>query len=168
MEYRDNLEDQYPNEYEVIHFDDGHLKIVNEEEIKYTEEEKNEDIKKYYPDHWSSQNYNNLINIFDDLKEILCYHSVMSKIKSTDFIDYMDFVNNTHIYETYDWNVNLQDFVVKKPNKNNATFREFVGHYLIELKDIFDYLNRTYDNYSFGAFETFCDLAYHTSSKLLT
>jgi hypothetical protein len=164
MEYRDDLEVHYPNDYETVQFENGNLKIFQEYEYEYTNQEKIENIRNCYPDYWIDLNYDQILRILNDITEVSLYNGVLDDLDFSIFSDYMEYTNNKYIYQSYDWNVNLIEYAFKMPNKKNPTFRQFVSHYLIELKNVYDYLCRTYTAYSFGPFESFCDLAYETSS----
>ena len=151
-------------EYDVIMFDSGSIKIIQEDN-EYTPCEIEKYVAEIFPDQWISDNRNEIITIYNDIQEMADLSTFMDNCDLDEFCDFMDYVNNLNIKPIYDWkNTDLSMYVNKYTYRKNPTFKEYMAHNLLELYDIYCYLMRNYV-LKFGPFEVFAEFIYLTSSS---
>jgi hypothetical protein len=155
-----------PNyEYDIIVFDSGSSKILQNENDAYTREEINSNIIAEFPDFWISENRNDIIYIFNDIKQMSQFTTFLDDCDLDEFCDYMDYVNNIDIVSKYDWAYcDINNTNNKYMNMKYPTFGQYMCHYYIELIDLFSYLTRMY-LLKFGPFECFSKFVFLTSSS---
>jgi len=155
-----------PNEYENVHFHDGRVKLLtNDDERLLTEEELLQQTLEYYPDHWISENRKLIQIITDELKYMSTLSTLGDGATFSDIAEYLEYCHTEDPISKVNWeDDDLSYYVMRCPNKTNPSNKQFMRHFLMELYDVYKYFLRNY-NIEFGPFEDFCDFIYIYSSS---
>ena len=150
----------YDNEYDDIIFEGGNVIIQDKEQDEFTDN--------YLPDHWISEQYDIIYEMYCDIRHQGYYTSLCDNLKFSQLCEFIEEMHyNSYYYrDTCNWCTNIVREYAYKSSKLRPKFKQWSQHFLIELFDLFMYLNNLY-TYDLGGFEVFMDFAYRYSSSNL-
>lgn len=158
-----------PNEYDMVYFDEGYIKIHSIDDNRIlTSEEQLEQTLQYYPDQWISEHRNVLEVITRDIIDMGQVSTLGDEVDFSGVSDYLEYYNTIKTDSKVNWDEeeDLSFYVVRCPNKKNPSNKQFMRHFLIELANLYKYLVRNYEVY-IGQFEEFCNFIYIYSSSAI-
>ena len=128
------------------------------------------DLLEIFPDQFIADNRESLFEVFSDINNTSMYTSLFDRMDFGYFCEYMEYVSYYHPQDVHAWNdgsFDPNEHEILQYGKRYPTFKQWVRHHIVELTNLFRYLNNIYDSkaFHFGSFELFMETCYDTSSS---
>jgi hypothetical protein len=150
----------YNNEYDIVHFNNGKIFVVPDDNYD------SDEYEEFDPEQFIDYNSKELYFMYNDLKQMSYMNEFAETATFSDFCEYIIYSrHNTSDFPS--WQGQFKNFACKYYNCHKISLKLFIQHYYTELLQHYSYF---YHNFSFnlGYFRDWCEFCfmYSNISKL--